>query len=61
MTDGPEARVGEIYNVPFARPRSRTDVLDHPDYYACRTYLIDFLENHAKQFGRDEAEDSVHA
>jgi nitrate/nitrite transport system ATP-binding protein len=50
MTDGPEARVGEIYTVPFARPRSRTEVLDHPDYYACRTYLIDFLENHAKQF-----------
>jgi nitrate/nitrite transport system ATP-binding protein len=50
MTDGPEARVGEIYTVPFARPRNRTEVLDHPDYYACRTYLIDFLENHAKQF-----------
>ena len=50
MTDGPEARVGEIYTVPFARPRKRTEVLDHPDYYACRSYLIDFLENHAKQF-----------
>jgi nitrate/nitrite transport system ATP-binding protein len=50
MTDGPEARVGEIYRVPFARPRIRTEVLDHPDYYACRSYLIDFLENHAKQF-----------
>jgi nitrate ABC transporter ATP-binding subunit len=50
MTDGPEARVGEIYTVPFPRPRNRTEVLDHPDYYACRSYLIDFLENHAKQF-----------
>jgi nitrate ABC transporter ATP-binding subunit len=50
MTDGPEARVGEIYTVPFERPRKRTEVLDHPDYYACRSYLIDFLENHAKQF-----------
>jgi len=50
MTDGPEARVGEIYTVPFARPRHRREVLDHPDYYSCRTYLIDFLENHAKQF-----------
>jgi nitrate/nitrite transport system ATP-binding protein len=50
MTDGPEARVGEIYAVPFARPRNRREVLDHPDYYSCRTYLIDFLENHAKQF-----------
>jgi len=50
MTDGPEARVGEIYTVPFSRPRNRVEVLDHPDYYACRSYLIDFLENHAKQF-----------
>jgi nitrate ABC transporter ATP-binding subunit len=50
MTDGPEARVGEVYTVPFARPRQRNEVLDHPDYYACRSYLIDFLENHAKQF-----------
>ena len=50
MTDGPEARVGEIYTVPFPRPRKRTEVLDHSDYYACRSYLIDFLENHAKQF-----------
>jgi nitrate/nitrite transport system ATP-binding protein len=50
MTDGPEAKVGEVYTVPFARPRKRTDVLDHPDYYACRTHLIDFLENHGKQF-----------
>jgi nitrate ABC transporter ATP-binding subunit len=50
MTDGPEARVGEVYTVPFARPRNRNEVLDHPDYYACRSYLIDFLENHAKQF-----------
>lgn len=50
MTDGPEARVGEIYEVPFERPRKRTEVLDHPDYYSCRSHLIDFLENHAKQF-----------
>lgn len=50
MTDGPEARVGEVYTVPFSRPRNRVEVLDHPDYYACRAYLIDFLENHARQF-----------
>jgi nitrate ABC transporter ATP-binding subunit len=50
MTDGPEAHVGEVYKVPFPRPRKRVDVLDHPDYYACRTHVIDFLENHAKQF-----------
>jgi nitrate/nitrite transport system ATP-binding protein len=50
MTDGPEARIGEILQVPFVRPRRRSDVLDHTDYYACRTRVIDFLENHGRQF-----------
>jgi hypothetical protein len=26
------------------------DVLEHPRYYECRTRVIDFLENHARQF-----------
>ena len=50
MTDGPEARIGEIMDLPFGRPRSRVRVLEHPAYYACRTRVIDFLENHATQF-----------
>ena len=36
MTDGPEARVGEILEIPFARPRTRVDVLEHPEYYEYR-------------------------
>jgi nitrate/nitrite transport system ATP-binding protein len=50
MTDGPEANIGEILDVPFGRPRSRVTVLEHSQYYACRTRVIDFLENHARQF-----------
>jgi nitrate ABC transporter ATP-binding subunit len=50
MTDGPEAHVGEILRVPFGRPRTRAEVLEHPEYYRCRTSVIDFLENHATQF-----------
>ncbi|HEX4998191.1 MAG TPA: ATP-binding cassette domain-containing protein [Terriglobia bacterium] len=49
MTDGPEARVGEIVEIPFSRPRNRIDVLEHPEYYATRARILDFLENHAKQ------------
>jgi nitrate ABC transporter ATP-binding subunit len=52
MTDGPEARIGEVLEVPFARPRRRVDVLEHPEYYAYRSRVIDFLENHARQFAR---------
>ncbi len=44
MTNGPNARVGDILEVPFARPRHRQDVVEHPDYYRLRARLIDFLE-----------------
>jgi len=47
MTTGPRARIGEILKVPFARPRVRTDVLEHPEYYNLRERLIGFLEGQA--------------
>jgi nitrate/nitrite transport system ATP-binding protein len=49
MTDGPEATVGDILRVPFARPRTRPAVLAHPQYHSCRRQVIDFLEHHAHQ------------
>jgi nitrate/nitrite transport system ATP-binding protein len=47
MTDGPAAHVGEILTMPFARPRDRREVLEHPQYRPLRQSIIDFLENHA--------------
>jgi nitrate/nitrite transport system ATP-binding protein len=47
MTNGPEARVGDILEVKFPRPRERKAVLEHPDYYRLRERLITFLEEHA--------------
>ena len=58
MTDGPEATVGELLEVPFARPRSRTAVLAHPEYHTCRRRVIDFLDHHAQQL-RPSALDAV--
>jgi nitrate ABC transporter ATP-binding subunit len=49
MTDGPEATLGEIITIPFERPRDRTSVLEHRNYYALRSKIIDFLEVHAHQ------------
>ena len=49
MTDGPAATVGAVHVIPFERPRSRTSVLEHPQYYPCRQKVIDFLEHHARQ------------
>ena len=57
MTNGPEARVGEILSVPFARPRDRAVVMDHPEYYALRERLIGFLEARGHQ--RKEAKEAV--
>lgn len=50
MTNGPAARVGDILEVPFPRPRERHAVLEHPEYYRLREHLLAFLENaaHAK-------------
>ncbi len=47
MTDGPAAHVGDILSLPFARPRERRSVLEHPEYRRLRQCIIDFLENHA--------------
>lgn len=43
MTNGPEAEVGEIMEVPFARPRRRQELLENPEYYRLREQLIEFL------------------
>ncbi|MFD2034963.1 ABC transporter ATP-binding protein [Belliella marina] len=45
MTSGPYAKIGDELAIPFDRPRNRKDVLEHPDYYDYRGYLINFL-NH---------------
>lgn len=44
MSNGPNARVGNIMTVDLPRPRSREALLSHPDYYAYREELLDFLE-----------------
>jgi nitrate ABC transporter ATP-binding subunit len=46
MTSGPAAHVGDILTVPFARPRRRDDVLEHPAYYELRSRVIEFLDGH---------------
>ena len=44
MTNGPEATVGQVLEIPFDRPRVRVDVLNHPHYYDFRACLLSFLE-----------------
>src|SRR5919106_2813939 len=47
MTNGPAATVGEIVQVPFARPRERLTIVDDPAYHQARTKLLSFLEGEA--------------
>jgi nitrate/nitrite transport system ATP-binding protein len=47
MTNGPAAEVGDILEIPFPHPRDRKELLETPDYYALREYLITFLEERA--------------
>ncbi len=44
MTNGPQARIGNIMEVDIPRPRTRTALLDHPRYYEYREELLGFLE-----------------
>lgn len=45
MTSGPRAKIGDILEIDFERPRSRKAVIAHDDYYTYRKHLTDFLEH----------------
>jgi len=57
MTNGPNARIGNIMEVDIPRPRSRKALLEHPKYYDYREELLTFLEEyeHGNQ-GKPESE-----
>ena len=44
MSNGPQAKVGNIMDVNLPRPRSRDELTAHADYYAYREELLEFLE-----------------
>ena len=43
MTNGPAARIGEVMNIPFTRPRNRARLMEDPEYYNLRNSALDFL------------------
>jgi nitrate ABC transporter ATP-binding subunit len=43
MTNGPAAQIGEIMEVPFARPRDRARILEDPRFFELRNEALDFL------------------
>jgi len=48
MSNGPFARVAESVEITIPRPRNRTDIVEHPNYYAIRNHLVHFLGQRSK-------------
>ncbi|HXJ39366.1 MAG TPA: ABC transporter ATP-binding protein [Bryobacteraceae bacterium] len=55
MTDGPEAHLGLDLRVTLPRPRSRTAAVENPEYFRLRRQVIQFLEDHSRQFANQRA------
>lgn len=51
MTNGPHAKIGEVMEIPFSRPRDRARIMEDPLYYQLRNQALDFLYN---RFAHDE-------
>ncbi len=43
MTNGPAARIGEVLDISFPRPRNREEIMEDPLYYDLRNQALDFL------------------
>ncbi len=54
MTNGPAAKIGEVLEIPFSRPRDRAAILEDSQYYDLRNYALDFLY---RRFAHDDAAD----
>jgi nitrate ABC transporter ATP-binding subunit len=53
MTNGPAAKIGEVLDIPFARPRNREKIMDDQKYYELRNYALDFLY---RRFAHDDVD-----
>lgn len=58
MTNGPRAKIGEILDIPFSRPRNRSQITEDPRYYELRNYALDFLF-HRYSHSEDPTEDMM--
>jgi nitrate/nitrite transport system ATP-binding protein len=56
LTNGPEAHIGQMLEVPIPRPRKRMEVVNHPSYYALRSEMIYFLNQQKREKKRKSAQ-----
>ena len=57
MTNGPFARVAESVEITIPRPRNRTEIVEHPNYYAIRNHLVQFLGQRSKELAGQQSDD----
>lgn len=60
MTNGPMARVAESVEITLPRPRERTRIVEHPNYYAIRNHLVQFLGQRSAEMAQAVPEDGTH-
>lgn len=65
MTNGPFARVAESVDITIPRPRVRTEIIEHPNYYPIRNHLVQFLGKRSKELAgktglRENRPETVH-
>jgi len=44
MTNGPEAKIGQVLTVELPHPRKRLETVNHPNYYRLRGEIVSFLD-----------------
>jgi nitrate/nitrite transport system ATP-binding protein len=49
MTNGPNAELAEIIEINIPRPRTREELIDHPEYLRIRNHILHFLLKGAKR------------
>ncbi len=49
MTNGPHAQIAESVLIDIPRPRNRTDIIHHPNYYTIRNHIVEFLVKRSKE------------
>ncbi|NUN66378.1 ABC transporter substrate-binding protein [Pseudanabaena biceps] len=48
MTNGPEAKIGQVLTVDLPHPRKRLEAVNHPNYYRLRGEAVNFLDRQKK-------------
>lgn len=59
LTNGPQAHIGQILQVPIPRPRQRLEVVNHPSYYDLRNQMINFLNQQKRDKKRKATQTST--